>query len=99
MRTVVSGTNLNMLSMEQSLVAGAMGLNQFLVCQMGDLVVNAFILVTDFFIMLLVLFSLFKDGRQWLAALYELIPMGESHKHKIVSRLDQTIRAVVKGCW
>ncbi|TKS61447.1 MAG: hypothetical protein EWM72_00585 [Nitrospira sp.] len=97
LRTVVSSTNMHQLSMEQSVVAGAKGLSQFLVGQMGDLLKNAFILVTDFFIMLLVLFFLFKDGRRWLAALYELIPMDESHKHKIVTRLDQTIRAVVKG--
>ena len=97
LRTVVSGTNMHTLSMEQSVVAGAKGLSQFLVGQMGDLLKNAFILVTDFFIMLLILFFLFKDGRQWFAALYELVPMDESHKHKIVTRLDQTIRAVVKG--
>ncbi|MBI5316616.1 MAG: AI-2E family transporter, partial [Nitrospirae bacterium] len=58
---------------------------------------NTFTLVTNFFIMLLVLFFLFKDGRQWLAVLYDLIPMDESHKSKILTRLDQTIRAVVKG--
>jgi predicted PurR-regulated permease PerM len=85
------------LSMEQSVLAGARGFSQFLVGQMGDLLKNAAILVTDFFIMLLVLFFLFKDGSKWFAAFYELIPMDESHKQKIVSRLDQTIRAVVKG--
>ncbi|MBI3357731.1 MAG: AI-2E family transporter, partial [Nitrospirae bacterium] len=97
LRTVVSSINVQALSMEQSVVAGVKGLSQFLVGQMGDLLKNVFILVTDFFIMLLVLFFLFQDGRQWLAALYELIPMEESHKHKIVTRLDQTVRAVVKG--
>lgn len=97
LRTVVSGANLHTLSMEQSVVAGAKALSQFLVGQMGDLLMNGLVLVTDFFIMLLVLFFLFKDGQQWLAALYELIPMDESHKHKIVTRLDQTVRAVVKG--
>ena len=97
LRTVVSGIDMQQLSMEQSVVAGVKGLSQFLVGQMGDLLKNVFILVTDFFIMLLVLFFLFKEGRQWLTALYELIPMDESHKHKIVTRLDQTVRAVVKG--
>jgi predicted PurR-regulated permease PerM len=89
--------NLHTLSMEESVVTGAKGLSQFLVGQMGDLLKNVFMLVTDFFIMLLVLFFLFKDGRQWFAAFYELIPMEETHKHKIVMRLDQTVRAVVKG--
>lgn len=97
LHAALTGTDLQRLSMEESVVAGAKGLSQFLAGQMGDLLKNAFVLVTDFFIMLLVLFFLFKDGRQWLAALYELVPMDQSHKQKIAIRLDQTIRAVVKG--
>jgi predicted PurR-regulated permease PerM len=97
LRTALAGIDLQKFSMEQSVVAGVTGVSQFLVGQMGDLLKNAAILVTDFFIMLLVLFFLFKDGPKWFAAWYQLIPMDESHKQKIVVRLDQTIRAVVKG--
>lgn len=97
LRHAATSTSLQALSAEQSVVAGAKVLSQFLVGQMGDLLKNTFVLMTDFFIMLLVLFFLFKDGRDWLSALYELIPMDESHKQKIVARLDLTIRAVVKG--
>jgi predicted PurR-regulated permease PerM len=97
LNTVFTSTDLQRLSMEESVVAGTKGLSEFLVGQMGDLLQNGFLLVTDFFIMLLVLFFFFKDGRQWLAGIYELIPMDESHKRRIVARLDQTIRAVVKG--
>jgi predicted PurR-regulated permease PerM len=93
----VVSTHLQTGPTEQSVVAGAKVLSQFFIGQMGDLLKNAFLLVTDFFIMLLVLFFLFKDGPQWWAACYDLIPMDESHKHKIMTRLDQTIRAVVKG--
>lgn len=97
LRTTAASTDLQTLSAEQSVVAGAKVLSQFFIGQMGDLLVNALLLVTDFFIMLLVLFFLFRDGRQWLAVIYELIPMDASHKEKIVIRLDRTIRAVVKG--
>jgi predicted PurR-regulated permease PerM len=97
LRSAAAEIDTQNLSMEQSVLAGAKGFSQFLVGQMGDLLKNAAILVTDFFIMLLVLFFLFKDGSKWFAAFYELIPMDESHKQKIVTRLDQTIRAVVKG--
>jgi predicted PurR-regulated permease PerM len=97
LRNVAAEIDMQKFSMEQSVLAGAKGLSQFLVGQMGDLLKNVAILVTDFFIMLLVLFFLFKDGAKWFAALYELIPMDESHKQKIVTRLDLTIRAVVKG--
>jgi predicted PurR-regulated permease PerM len=97
LRAAVSGPEVLTAPLEESVVEGAKKLSQFLVGQMGDLLKNAAILVTNFFIMLMVLFFLFKDGRRWFAALYELIPMDESHKHKIVTRLDETLRAVVKG--
>jgi len=97
LRTTLAGIDFQKFSMEQSVVAGVKSVSQFLVGQMGDLLKNAVILVTDFLIMLLVLFFLFKDGPRWFAVWYQLIPMDESHKRKIVTRLDQTIRAVVKG--
>jgi predicted PurR-regulated permease PerM len=97
LRTALAGIDLQRLSLEQSLVAGVTTVSQFLVGRMGDLLKNAVLLVTDFFIMLLVLFFLYRDGRTWFSSWYQLIPMDESHKQKIVARLDQTIRAVVKG--
>lgn len=97
LKSAVSGTGTPTFSLEQSLMTGVKELSQFLVGGMGGLLKNTFALVTNFFIMLLILFFLFKDGRQWLSALYDLIPMEESHKSKILTRLDQTIRAVVKG--
>ncbi len=97
LKSAISGTGTPVVSLEQSLMTGVKEVSQFLVGSMGGLLKNAFALVADFFMMLLVLFFLFKDGRQWLAVLYDLIPMEESHKSKILTRLDQTIRAVVKG--
>lgn len=97
LRTTAASIDLKTLSAEQSVVEGAKVLSQFFVGQMSDLLVNALLLITDFFIMFLVLFFLFRDGQQWLAAVYDLIPMDAAHKERIVTRLDQTIRAVVKG--
>jgi len=97
LKAALSGGSTPGLSLEQSLVTGVKELSQFLVGGMGGLLKDTFALVTNFFIMLLVLFFLFKDGQQWFAVLYDLIPMEESHKAKIFARLDQTIRAVVKG--
>ncbi|MDH4185939.1 MAG: AI-2E family transporter [Nitrospira sp.] len=84
-------------SLEQGLLSGATFVSRFLIDQVGVLLKNAFLLVTDFFLMLFVLFFLFKDGKQWLASLQELIPLDASHKQRIIDRMDQTIRAVVKG--
>ncbi len=97
LRAVVSGDGLRGPSMEQSVMAGAKLISQFFIDQMGGLLKNTLLLATDFFIMLLMLFFLFKDGRNWVGVLYDLIPMDESHKRKIVARLDRTVRAVVKG--
>ncbi|MFN3681594.1 MAG: AI-2E family transporter, partial [Nitrospira sp.] len=91
------GFDLQRLSLEQSVVSGVAAVSRFLVGRMGDLLKNAVMLVMDFFIMLLVLFFLLRDGRTWLSHLYQLVPMGESHKQTILARLDQTIRAVIKG--
>ena len=84
-------------SLEQGLLSAASFLTRFFLDQVGDLLKNAFLLVTDFFLMLFALFFLFKDGKQWLASLQEVIPLEASHKQRIVDRMDQTVRAVVKG--
>ncbi|THJ20535.1 MAG: AI-2E family transporter [Nitrospira sp. CG24E] len=84
-------------SLEQGLLSAASFLTRFFLDQVGDLLKNAFVLVTDFFLMLFALFFLFKDGKQWLASLQEVIPLEASHKQRIVDRMDQTVRAVVKG--
>lgn len=97
LRSLVSGDGGQASTMENSVMAGAKWLSQFFVSQMGDLLKNVVVLMSNFFIMLLVLFFLFKDGERWMTSLYELIPMEESHKEKILLRLDQTVRAVVKG--
>lgn len=97
LRSLPTTDKVEALSMEESVMSGAKWLSQFFVAQMGDFLKNAVVLISNFFIMLLVLFFLLKDGERWLVALYELIPMEEGHKRKIVARLDQTVRAVVKG--
>ncbi len=93
----VGGYLLQPGAMERLLVSTAKFVSQFFVEEVGSLLKNAFLLVTDFFIMLFALFFLFKDGKRWLAALYDVIPMDESHKEKIFTRLEVTVRAVVKG--
>ena len=97
LKSALAGSATPAFSLEQSVMTGVKELSQFLIGGMGGLLKNTFALVVNFFLMLLILFFLFKDGRQWLSVLYDLIPMEESHKSKILVRLDQTIRAVVKG--
>ena len=84
-------------SLEQGLLSAATFLSRFFLDQVGDLLKNVFLLVTDFCLMLFALFFFFKDGKRWLASLQDVIPLDASHKQRIVDRMDQTIRAVVKG--
>lgn len=97
LQSALAGDATPAVSLEQSVLTGVKELSQFLIGGMGGLLKNTFALIVNFFMMLLILFFLFKDGRQWLLVLLELVPMEESHKSKIMIRLDQTIRAVVKG--
>jgi predicted PurR-regulated permease PerM len=97
LQTLLSIDGLREISMEQTLMAGAAFLSEFFVDQMGGLLKNTLLLVADFFIMLLVLFFLYKEGKDWIGTLYELVPLDQSHKQKISERLDQTVRAVLKG--
>jgi len=97
LKSAMSHVGAPTVSLEQSVMTGVKELSQILVGGMGGLLKNTFALVANFFMTLLILFFLLKDGRQWLSVLYDLIPMEESHKSKILVRLDQTIRAVVKG--
>jgi predicted PurR-regulated permease PerM len=83
--------------LEQLVLASAKTFSRYIVAELSDLVRDAFMLLADFLVMIFTLFFFFKDGRNWLQALYQLIPLDGSHKQKILLRLDQTIRAVVKG--
>lgn len=83
--------------LEQLVLSSAKTFSRYIVGELSDLVRDAFLLVADFLVMIFTLFFFFKDGRAWLQALYALIPLESSHKAKILARLDQTIRAVVKG--
>jgi predicted PurR-regulated permease PerM len=83
--------------LEQFVLSSAKTFSRFIVGELSDLVRDVFMLVADFLVMMFTLFFFFKDGRHWLASLYALIPLEASHKDKILARLDQTIRAVVKG--
>jgi len=71
LRTLLSIVGLREISMEQTLIAGATFLSQFFVDQMDGLLKNMLLLVMDFFIILLVLFFLDKEGRDWIGTLYE----------------------------
>jgi predicted PurR-regulated permease PerM len=88
---------LNPAALEELVRSSAQVVSGFFVDQLSNLLKNAFILVSDFLIILFTLWFLYKDGRRWLWFLYELVPLDDAQKQKIFARLDVTVRAVVKG--
>lgn len=87
----------NQDDMESFLLDSAKVLQGFAVGQLTALARNAFSLIMNFLVMIFTLFFFFKDGSKLVQGLYDVIPLAESHKNQIFKRLDQTIRAVVKG--
>ena len=92
---LIAGINRDEL--ESFLLESAKVLQGFAIDEVTALARNAFLLIVNFLVMIFTLFFFFKDGAHLVNGLYRVIPMEDSHKNKIFKRLDQTIRAVVKG--
>jgi len=84
-------------NVEAFLLQSAKAMSGFIVEQLTGLVKNAFLLAVNFLVIVITLFFCFKDGKGLFQTFYRMIPLEETHKKKIFSRLDQTITAVVKG--
>lgn len=54
-------------------------------------------LVVGFFVMLYVLFFLFRDGERLAAAIQRTIPLREEHTHRLLTQFATVVRATVKG--
>ncbi|MDE3018975.1 MAG: AI-2E family transporter [Nitrospirota bacterium] len=84
-------------NLDEFVLDSAKALKQFLVEEVTGIVENVFLLSVNFLVMILVLFFLFKDGARLFDGFYRVVPLDKSHKTRIFVRLDQTLRAVVKG--
>ena len=63
----------------------------------ASLLKNTLVFVIQTAIMVFTLFFLFRDGARVSRAIVELIPMEEVHKAHILTRLNETLTAVVRG--
>lgn len=84
-------------NLEDVLISSAKSLSQFLVGGLTGFVKNVFEFLANALVMIVTLFFFFRDGRVIVQGLYDLVPLVDSHKAQIFTRLDQTMRAVVKG--
>lgn len=92
-RVIVAGSG----EIETALLEGGKTFSSFLLSQGVDFARNAFVLVTDFLVMLFTLFFVFRDGPQIYQSVYRAIPLDESQKTRIFDRLNNTFKAVVRG--
>lgn len=84
-------------SIQTSLLEGGKVISSFLISQSVDFAMNAFLLATDFVVMIFTLFFMFRDGELAFARVCRAIPLEEEHKIKILTRLQTTLHAVVRG--
>lgn len=82
---------------EGFLLQSAKTTSGFLINELAGLAQDTVLLFVNFLVMIMTLFFLFKDGRRLVGGLYDIIPLEEAHKARILTRLDQMTRAVVKG--
>jgi predicted PurR-regulated permease PerM len=61
------------------------------------LIRNAVFLIFDILVVGFSLFFLFRDGSAIVRWLVKLVPMEDAHKEHILTRLDETLSAVVRG--
>jgi len=78
-------------------VSGANALSGFLVSQAADVAKNVASFVLDFFLTTFALFFFFRDGSRMVAAFRDVLPMETEHKEMVLTRLYETLSAVVHG--
>lgn len=78
-------------------VTGANALSNFLMSQATDIAKNVVAFVINFFLTTFALFFFFRDGSRMIGAFRDLLPMEAQHKDLVLTRLYDTLSAVVHG--
>lgn len=78
-------------------VKAANVVSSFLVSQATDFAKNLASFIVNFFLTTFALFFFFRDGARMVAAIRDLVPMEAEYKDLILTRLYDTVAAVVQG--
>lgn len=78
-------------------VKAANVVSSFLVSQATDFAKNLASFIVNFFLTTFALFFFFRDGSRMVAAIRDLVPMEPEYKDMILTRLYDTVAAVVQG--
>jgi predicted PurR-regulated permease PerM len=91
------GRALDWVQANLDLQAQLSAIGQSLAGQAGNLLAGSISLVTQLFIMLFVLFFLYRDSDKALNALRNLLPLSAEEASRMGSRIEDTIQAIVNG--
>jgi predicted PurR-regulated permease PerM len=69
----------------------------WLINNTGMLFSSAITLVLDVFILLIALYYLFRDGKEWRSYLIRLSPLDSSDDEQLMKRIELTINSVIRG--
>jgi predicted PurR-regulated permease PerM len=72
-------------------------LGQYVAEHAGAFLAGSLNLLTQLVIMLFVLFFLYRDREEALAAVKSLVPLTAAEAHRMLTRVEETIRAIVNG--
>jgi predicted PurR-regulated permease PerM len=85
------------LDLSQLLLGATSYVSQQIASQTGAIARNVLESVVSGALMLLALFFFFRDGERMSAAIRDLLPMGDEHKHEVFARVYDTLTAVVQS--
>lgn len=97
LRWLDSSFGINADRVREWLVEGGQNALQFAASISGNVVAGAIGTVVGFFLMLVLLFFLLRDGESWLARPIRLIPMEPMRRSGLLEHLAKVARAVVYG--
>jgi predicted PurR-regulated permease PerM len=78
-------------------VKAANVVSSFLVSQASDFAKNLASFIVNFFLTTFALFFFFRDGSHMVGAIRDMVPMESEYKDLILTRLYETVAAVVQG--
>jgi predicted PurR-regulated permease PerM len=87
----------NSMDVRDSVLEGGKAVGGIVLSSVGGLAKNTIDLVMDFFVILFSLFFLFRDGHHFYHSFYEALPIENSYKAVIFTRLENVVVAVVYG--
>jgi predicted PurR-regulated permease PerM len=75
----------------------ARGIGNAAAVQLAHLTKNLFVWIFNLFLIAFLLFFCFRDGKSMYEFIYQMIPMAKKNKNTLVSKVNETFSAVIRG--